>query len=634
MKPILSLPLNRKLAVTVVACLMATLASAQTYTKLYAYPEDTRNDTGIGLAGFMTQGQDGNIYGTIGDDGSNAAGSGFKMTTAGHFTRIYAFCALTKCADGAGPWGGLTLGLDGDLYGTTTSGGKVGAGTVFRLTPTGTLTTLWSFDNGADAGAPWYPPLQGLDGNFYGSSNTVYAGDYGAFYRVTSTPNSEKVLVDFNYTNGADPNLPIQGTDGNFYGTAVYGGTSRIGVVYKITPGGAITILHNFAGYPKDGASPQGVLVQGTDGNFYGTTYQGGANNYGTIFKITPAGVLTLLHSFAPSSTNLDGANPQTGLVLGSDGNFYGATVIGGYYNGGLLYKITPAGKFTILHSLCSTSGCTNGFYPRTPLVQHTNGKFYGNTSGNSLGGSYFYSLDVGLKGFTKLVNWAGKVGATVDLLGQGFTGTTGVSFNGVAATFKNVSDTYITATVPAGAPSGTVTVTTFTSTMTSNRAFLVVPQINSFSPAGGIVGASVVITGVSLKQATQVTIGGNTASFKVNSDTQVTATVPAGAKNGAKITITTPGGIATSTASFTVVPSIASFSPTSGKVAAPVTITGNSFTGATKVTFGGVAATSFQVITDTKVDALVPAGAVTGPIAVTTPGGTATSSAKFTVTP
>jgi uncharacterized repeat protein (TIGR03803 family) len=319
---------------------------------------------------------------------------------------------------------------------------------------------------------------------------------------------------------------------------------------------------------------------------------------------------------------------------LGSDGNFYGATVIGGYYNGGLLYKITPAGKFTILHSLCSTSGCTNGFYPRTPLVQHTNGKFYGNTSGNSLGGSYFYSLDVGLKGFTKLVNWAGKVGATVDLLGQGFTGTTGVSFNGVAATFKNVSDTYITATVPAGAPSGTVTVTTFTSTMTSNRAFLVVPQIKSFSPAGGIVGASVVITGVSLKQATQVTIGGKTASFKVNSDTQVTATVPAGAKNGAQITITTPGGIATSTASFTVVPSIASFSPTSGKVAAPVTITGNSFTGATKVTFGGVAATSFQVITDTKVDALVPAGAVTGPIAVTTPGGTATSSAKFTVTP
>jgi uncharacterized repeat protein (TIGR03803 family) len=634
MKPILSLPLNRKLAVTVVACLMATLASAQTYTKLYAYPEDTRNDTGIGLAGFMTQGQDGNIYGTIGDDGSNAAGSAFKMTTAGHFTRIYAFCALTKCADGAGPWGGLTLGLDGDLHGTTTSGGKVGAGTVFRLTPTGTLTTLWSFDNGADAGAPWYPPLQGLDGNFYGSSNTVYAGDYGAFYRVTSTLNSEKVLVDFNYTNGADPNLPIQGTDGNFYGTAVYGGTSKIGVVYKITPGGAITVLHNFTGYPKDGASPQGVLVQGTDGNFYGTTYQGGANNYGTIFKITPAGVLTLLHSFAPSSTNLDGANPQTGLVLGSDGNFYGATVIGGYYNGGLLYKITPAGKFTILHSLCSTSGCTNGFYPRTPLVQHTNGKFYGNVSGNSLGGSYFYSLDVGLKGFTKLVNWAGKVGATVDLLGQGFTGTTGVSFNGVAATFKNVSDTYMTATVPAGAPSGTVTVTTFTSTMTSNRAFLVVPQIKSFSPAGGIVGASVVITGVSLKQATQVTIGGKTASFKVNSDTQVTATVPAGAKTGAKITITTPGGIATSTASFTVVPSIASFSPTSGKVAAPVTITGNSFTGATKVTFGGVAATSVQVITDTKVDALVPAGAVTGPIAVTTPGGTATSSAKFTVTP
>ncbi len=140
-------------------------------------------------------------------------------------------------------------------------------------------------------------------------------------------------------------------------------------------------------------------------------------------------------------------------------------------------------------------------------------------------------------------------------------------------------------------------------------------------------------ITGVSLTQATAVTIGGKAASFTVNSDTQVTATVPAGAKTG-KITITTPGGIATSPTAFSVVPSIASFSPTSGPVGTSVAITGHSFTGATKVTFGGVAATSFQVIHDTQVDALVPTGAVTGPIAVTTPGGTGTSATNFTVTP
>jgi len=147
-------------------------------------------------------------------------------------------------------------------------------------------------------------------------------------------------------------------------------------------------------------------------------------------------------------------------------------------------------------------------------------------------------------------------------------------------------------------------------------------------------VGTSLTITGVSLTQATQVTIGGKPATFTVNSDTQVTATVPVGAKTGAKITITTPGGIATSTAAFTVVPSIKSFSPTSGPVGTAVTITGNSFTKATKVTFGGVAATSYQVISDTQVDALVPTGAVTGPIAVTTAGGTGTSGTNFTVTP
>jgi hypothetical protein len=250
------------------------------------------------------------------------------------------------------------------------------------------------------------------------------------------------------------------------------------------------------------------------------------------------------------------------------------------------------------------------------------------------LGGSVFYSFDVGFKPLVDLVTWAAKVGKTVEILGQGFTGTTEVSFDGVPATFNNVSDTYMTATVPAGALTGTVTVTTFTSTMKSNRAFLVTPQITSFTPTSGIVGTSVMITGVSLTQATKVTIGGKAASFTVHSDTQVTATVPAGAKTGQHITITTAGGIATSPLAFAVVPSITSFSPTSGPVGTSVTITGNSFTKATSVTFGGVAATSYQVISDTEVKALVPTGAVTGPIAVTTAGGTGTSATNFTVTP
>jgi uncharacterized repeat protein (TIGR03803 family) len=505
---------------------------------------------------------------------------------------------------------------------------------VFKVTPTGTLTTLWNFVNSTDDSAPIYTTVQGQDGNTYGVSEEQYVGQDGAFFKV-SAAGVFKVLRDFNYTNGASPNLPTQGTDGNFYGTTQVGGdpTCKCGVVYKATATGAVTVLHTFKGYPTDGNRPLGILVQATDGNFYGTTYRGGAHNEGSVFKITPTGVYTQLYSFNYGNGIFDAQLPLAGLTLGTDGNFYGTAGNGGTKNAGAIFKITPAGAETVLYSFCSVT-CNDGFGAATPLVLHTDGKFYGNTNGNSLGGAVFYSFNVGFKPLVDLVTWSAKVGKTVEILGQGFTGTTKVSFNGVSAPFTNVSDTYMTATVPAGALTGTVTVTTFTNTMKSNRAFLVTPQIKSFTPTSGIVGTSVTITGVSLTQATKVTIGGKPASFTVNSDTQVTATVPAGAKTGLKITITTPGGIANSPLAFAVVPSITSFSPTSGPVGTSVTITGNSFTKATKVTFGGVAATSFQVISDTQVDALVPSGAVTGPIAVTTAGGTGTSATKFTVTP
>ncbi len=192
------------------------------------------------------------------------------------------------------------------------------------------------------------------------------------------------------------------------------------------------------------------------------------------------------------------------------------------------------AGTETILYNFCSVSGCTDGSLPETPLVQHTNGKFYGNTIGS---GGVFYSLDMGLQPFARLVTWSAKVGKTVEILGQGFTGTTMVSFNGVHATFSVVSDTYLTATLPAGALTGTVTVTTPTGTLISDRKFLVTPQITSIAPTSGIVGSSVTITGVSLTQATKVTIGGKTATFTVNSDTKITAKVPVGAKTSQKIT-------------------------------------------------------------------------------------------------
>ena len=609
----------------------ANVASSQTYTKLYSYPIGAGAYSGIVAPQMMSQGRDGNLYSTISNDGTHNLGSVYKMTTTGALSTVYNFCSLTACADGEYPFGGVTLGFDGNFYGTTQGGGSHGVGSVFKVTPTGTLTTLWNFANGTDDSVPLYTTLLGKDNNMYGDSIGQYNGQYGAFFKVTSA-GAFTALRDFAYTNGANPNLPTQGTDGNFYGTTQSGGdpTCHCGVVYKSTVAGVITVLHEFKGYPSDGYRPIGVLVQGKDGNLYGTTYQGGAHNQGTVFKITPTGTFTLLYSFYyGGGTSFDPTLPQAGLTLGTDGNFYGVGGAGGTKNAGAIFKVTPAGVESVLYNFCSVT-CTDGFGPATPLVLHTDGKFYGNTNGNSLGGSVFYSLDVGFKPLIDLVNWTTKVGQTVEILGQGFTGATAVSFNGVKATFKNVSDTYMTATVPAGALTGPVTVTTFTGSMTSNRKFLVIPQVTSFAPTSGIVGSSVVITGVSLTQATKVTIGGKVATFTVNSDTQITAVVPAGAKTG-KIAVTTQGGAATSTATYSVVPSISSFSPTSGPVGTAVTILGNSFTGATQVTFGGMAATSYQVINDTQVDAIVPSGAKTGPIAVTTVGGTGASSMSFT---
>jgi uncharacterized repeat protein (TIGR03803 family) len=629
------------LSMIAVALLFAVAAHAQTYTPLYTYPQTNRGNTGILPPDVMSQGQDGTFYSTDAYNGAKNLGSVFKMTTAGQPTTVYSFCPQTGCLDGTDPQGGVALGFDGNLYGTTQGGGKHAAGTVFKVTPTGTLTTLWTFTNGTDESVPIFPLLQAQDGNFYGVTLGQYNGQYGAFYKVSST-GAFSVLHDFTFTDGSNPNLPTWSTDGNLYGTAILGGKPACagyqygcGVVYKMTPAGKQTVLWNFKGfYSNDGTLPEGVLVQGYDGNYYGATREGGTSancggGCGAVFKITPAGVLTILHNF---TGHPDGAYPDTGLTLGTDGNFYGVTSVGGKFNRGALYKITPAGTETILYNFCSVSGCTDGFNPETPLVQHTNGKFYGNTTGNSIGGGVFYSMDVGLKPFAGLVTWTGKVGKTVEILGQGFTGTSGVSFNGLAATFNVVSDTYMTATVPTRATTGYVTVTTSASTMKSNRKFLVTPQITTVSPTSGIVGSSVTITGVSLMQTTKVTIGGKADSFTVNSDTKVSATVPAGAKTGLKVSVTTQGGTASSSGTFAVVPAIAGFSPTSGPVGTSVTITGNSFTGTTQVAFGGVAATSFQVISDTQVDAVVPTGAVTGPIAVTTPGGTGTSSSKFTV--
>ena len=526
-----------------------TIAQAQTFSVLYNFGTKSGDPWGPQNAGIVAQGRDGNLYTTALHGGTSGFGTVFKITPGGSLTMLYSFDG----AQGETPYGGLTLGTDGNFYGTTYYGGTSNAGTVFKVTPSGSLTVLYSFTNGNDGAYPLAPPTQGTDGNFYGTTSQFNDGGPGSLYKITPS-GKFKTLYHFDVTHGSDPFAPLAlGTDGNFYGTTNIGGSDGFGEVFKVTPSGKLTVLYNFDN--THGSYPVGPLVQGSDGSFYGTASSGGGANGGVVFKITVTGKYTVLRNINKST---DGFQPYAGLVQATDGNFYGANSAGGTGNDGAIFKISPTNAYKVLYDFDGTEGST----PLVTLLQHTSGALYGDTEVGGTGSAspctpgqcgVFYSLNLGLKPFVTLVSTFGKVGLTVEILGQGFTGTKGVSFNGTAATFKVVSSTYLTATVPSGATTGSVTVTTPVGKLTSNKVFRVTPQIISFKPTSGPVGTPVMITGVSLTQTTKVTFGGVTAtSFTVNSDTKVTATVPTGAKTG-HIAITTKGGTATSSGIFTV---------------------------------------------------------------------------------
>ena len=211
------------------------------------------------------------------------------------------------------PYAGLVQATNGDFYATTAGGGANGGGTVFRITPSGTLTTLYSFCSQ--------------------SGCTDGAGPYAGL---------------------------VQATNGDFYGTTQLGGANSRGTVFKINPSGTLTTLYSFCsqGGCTDGAYPYAGLIQATNGDFFGTTPAGGANGYGTVFKIAAGGTLTTLYSFCSQSGCTDGASPHAGLVQATNGDHYGTTTSGGA-NGpgtGTVFRITPSGTLTTLYSFCSQS--------------------------------------------------------------------------------------------------------------------------------------------------------------------------------------------------------------------------------------------------------------------------------------
>jgi uncharacterized repeat protein (TIGR03803 family) len=276
-------------------------------------------------------------------------------------------------------------------------------------------------------------------------------------------------LHSFNSSDGSEPEADlIQGTDGNFYGTTYNGGgPGGYGTAYKITSAGVFTTLHFFTD-DIDGRQIVPGLVQGTDGNFYGTAGGGGPLGYGTFYMMTPTGTVTVLHNFDIA----DGDAPNL-LLLGTDGNFYGTTISGGVNGDGIVFEGTSSGTVTTLHTFTGP----DGDFVFSGVTQATDGNLYGTTQlGGTKNDGTVYKLNVGLGTFVKTVPAGAKAGARVKILGTNLTGATSVTFNGTAATYTVVSATEITTAVPTGATTGTVEVTTPSGTLLSNVAFQVTP--------------------------------------------------------------------------------------------------------------------------------------------------------------
>ncbi len=449
------------LATAALTFTLAVCAQAQTVTFLHAF----RNGV---TATSLVQATDGNFYGAV-----NAYGVGqiFRMTPTGKVTTIHNFCSLSDCVSS----GSLTLGSDGYLYGVTGSRDSgSAAGTFYKMTVDGRVTALYTFcsDPGCPDAVTVYSVTEASDGNFYGVSAFGGASGQGTIFRISPT-GEFKLLYTFcslaNCADGAQAFTPlIQGSDGNLYGATEFGGANQSGVIYRLTLDGSYTVLHNFCSSSgsgcADGTFPT-YLAQDADGNLFGTTYENGRYGGGTIFELTATGRFSVLHNF----DFVDGDGSDSGLVLANDGNFYGSTELGGVHAIGTLFEITPAGAFSSLYSFGNLS-----WVPAGRLLQGTDGKIYGFTTGNLASASTIFSLDHGLSPLVETVPAAGTVGKRVLILGNNLTGTSSVTFNGVPAEFTVEKDSFIRATVPAGATTGIVSVVTPSGTLNSNPQFVV----------------------------------------------------------------------------------------------------------------------------------------------------------------
>lgn len=310
----------------------------------------------------------GNLYGsTVGNDGF--IGSIFKLTSSGQLKVLYRFTNPNRLFT----TGKLVLDSHGNLYGVDQTGGEFGDGSIFKLTPSGVFSVLYSFTGQGDGAFP-NGVISDAQGNFYGTANFGGTFNQGTVFEF-STGRGLKVIYSF--TGGSDGGEPFDSAlyrdaDGSLYGTTMFdGGKISLGVVFKVTPEGAESVLHTFLG-GSDGAHPKGSLISDGKGNLFGTTSSGENLKGGTVFQITTAGVLTELHKFSGS----DGFDPNAGLAMDADGNLFGTTFSGGSSNDGVIFEVTPQDVETVLHDFSGSDGST----PYSGLIIDALGNLYGTT--------------------------------------------------------------------------------------------------------------------------------------------------------------------------------------------------------------------------------------------------------------
>ena len=369
------------LIMLMMAATVARPAAAQTFSVLHEFagvPTD-----GSGPRGGLVRDAAGNFFGTTFTGGSDGEGTIFKLTPAGQESVLFNF----SISDGAFPASGLLL-KAGNLFGTADEG-PGGAGVLFRLAKDGTEVPFHAFQGGqnSEAAVPAGGVIADAAGNLYGA--TLLGGlGFGTVYQVDPT-GTLKVLYDFKgQADGAEPQGPlVRDADGNLFGAALQGGAHQAGTIFKLASDGTLTVLHSFSG-GRDGGAPQGGLLRDGAGNLFGSAFAGGDTGNGTVFGITKAGSFRRLHSFTGAA---DGTNPNGALIRDPEGNIFGTAQLGGLLGLGTVFKLSPAGELTVLHNF---TGDLDGATPFSGLIRDAAGNLFGTAEQNFLlqqrGGNVF----------------------------------------------------------------------------------------------------------------------------------------------------------------------------------------------------------------------------------------------------